>query len=206
MTDFLLDRMIEIQAIAQTGLTYSKDPYDLERFERLREITVEIMAQKTGLPQNFVREVFCNETGFQTPKLDTRAAIFQDGKILMVLEKDSQTWSLPGGWVDVNQSVKNNTEKEVKEEAGLDVQAERLIAVLDRDKHNKPQFAYGVCKIFVQCKFIGGEFRPNTETVKSRFFAPEELPDNLSFGKNTVEQILLCFRASRSQYWETVFD
>lgn len=146
---------MEIQSIAQNGLTYTKDVFDRARFERLREIAAEIMQDYTGLSLQHVRNVFCNETGFQTPKLDTRAVIFQEDKILLVQEKNGK-WSLPGGWVDFNQSVKSNTEKEVKEEAGLDVRAVKIIAVQDRNRHNKPVYAYNVCKIFVLCEKMGG--------------------------------------------------
>lgn len=104
------------------GLTYSKDVFDIERFERIREIAAEMLSLQSGIPIEKVKNLFCNETGFQTPKLDTRAAIFKDDKILLVKEKNG-TWSLPGGWVDINQSIKTNTEKEVKEEAGLNVKA-----------------------------------------------------------------------------------
>ena len=111
---------IEIQALAQNGLTYTKDVYDKERFERLREISAEMLAEKTDIPVDKVKDLFCNEKGYQTPKLDTRAAIFKDGKILLVHENNG-TWALPGGWVDVLESVGSNTIKEVKEETGLDV-------------------------------------------------------------------------------------
>ena len=117
---------MEIQALAQNGLTYTKDVFDKGRFERLREISAEIMSAYSGLKIKKVQNLFCNESGYQTPKLDTRAAIFNDDKILLVKEKNG-TWSLPGGWVDFNQSIKNNTEKEVKEEAGLTVRAKRII-------------------------------------------------------------------------------
>lgn len=100
----------ELQFIAQGGLTYSKDVFDIERFERIREITAEMLSLQSEIPIEKVKNLFCNETGFQTPKLDTRAAIFKDDKILLVKEKNG-TWSLPGGWVDINQSIKTNTEK-----------------------------------------------------------------------------------------------
>ena len=158
-----LDWAKELQFIAQAGLTYSKDPFDLERFQRIREISAEIVSRQTGLSFERVTDLFCGETGFQTPKLDTRAAIFQDGKILLVEERDG-TWSLPGGWVDVNQTVKTNTEKEVLEEAGLEVEAVRLLALQDRNLHNRPPYAYNVCKAFVLCEIKGGSFRPNIET------------------------------------------
>ena len=118
----------ELQFIAQGGLTYSKDVFDIERFERIREITAEMLSLQSEIPIEKVKNLFCNETGFQTPKLDTRAAIFKDDKILLVKEKNG-TWSLPGGWVDINQSIKTNTEKEVKEEAGLNVKAIRIIEI-----------------------------------------------------------------------------
>ncbi|MBE6050787.1 MAG: NUDIX domain-containing protein [Clostridium sp.] len=123
-----LDWAIELQAIAQTGLQYSKDRFDLERFQRIRDISAEIMRQKSDLSLDKVKSLFCNETDFQTPKLDTRAAIFKDNKILLVKEKLGGKWSLPGGWVDINQSIESNTIKEVKEEAGLTVSTEKLIA------------------------------------------------------------------------------
>ena len=145
------------------GLAYVKDNYDKERFERIREISAEMISYKTEIPLEKVKDLFCGDTGYQTPKLDTRAAIFEDGKILLVRENDGR-WSLPGGWVDVNVSVRENTIKEVREEAGLDVVPERIIAVQDRAKHNLPVYAYGVCKIFVLCTAVGGHFVPNIET------------------------------------------
>ena len=101
MKEQWLEWAIELQSLAQAGLTYGKDIFDRERYERIREISAEIMAYKTDIPVQKVKDLFCNETGYQTPKLDTRAAIFQNGKILLVKE-NSGKWSLPGGWVDVN--------------------------------------------------------------------------------------------------------
>lgn len=195
---------MELQALGQAGLAYSKDRFDRERFERIRDIAAEMMSLKTGISKDHVKDLFCSETGYQTPKLDTRAAIFEQHKILLVQER-SGTWSLPGGWVDVDQSVRSNTVKEVREEAGLDVAALRVIAVQDRNAHNYPVYAYGVCKIFVQCAIIGGRFRENCETIASRFFGLDELPP-LSEEKNTAEQIRMCFRAYREKDWQTQFD
>ena len=118
-----LEWAIELQSLAQAGLTYGKDIYDKERYERIREISAEIVSNYTDMSIEKVKDLFCNEVGYQTPKLDTRAAIFEDGKILLVRENNGK-WSLPGGWVDVNVSVKENTIKEVKEESGLDVSAD----------------------------------------------------------------------------------
>lgn len=158
----------ELQFIAQAGLTYTKDLFDKERFERIREISAEIMSLQSKLPLSEIKDLFCNETGFQTPKLDTRAAIFKDNKILLVEENDG-TWSMPGGWVDVMETVKSNTVKEVKEEAGLDVDAVRVIALHDRNLHNQPPYAYNVCKVFVLCKVKGGCFHPDRNRRKRLF-------------------------------------
>ena len=194
----------ELQFIAQAGLTYTKDPFDKERFERVREIAAEIMSLQSGLSLAKVKDLFCNETGFQTPKLDTRAAIFKDNKILLVEENDG-TWSMPGGWLDVMETVKSNTVKEVKEEAGLDVEAVRVIALHDRNLHNQPPYAYNVCKVFVLCEVKGGCFHPNIETVGSGYFGLDELPP-LSVDKNSYQQIEMCFTAHSDKDWQVEFD
>ena len=200
----LLDWAVELQSLAQAGLFYSKDVYDIQRFQRIREISAEMVSRVSGLPLEKVTGLFCNETGYQTPKLDSRAAIFRDGKVLLVRE-NTGLWSLPGGWVDVDQSVKENTIKEAKEEAGLDVTVDRVIAVQDREKHNKPRYIYRVCKIFLLCTAVGGAFVPNIETTGSGWFSLEELPP-LSEDKCTAEQIRMCFEASQAEHWETRID
>lgn len=196
---------IELQSLAQAGLTYGKDVYDLERYERIRAISAEIISHMSDIPVKTVKDLFCNEIGYQTPKIDTRAAIFEDGKILLVRENDGR-WSLPGGWCDVYVTVGENAVKEVKEEAGLDVVAEKIIAIQDRAKHNLPVHAYGICKVFVQCSVIGGKFEKNSETTESRYFEEYDLPE-LSIGKTTEKQIQMCFDAYRAgEHWKTVFD
>lgn len=199
-----LDWAIELQSLAQAGLAYCKDPFDRERYERIREITAEMLSDKTNVSVEKVKDLFCNETGYQTPKIDTRAAIFNDGKILLVRENNGK-WSLPGGWCDVNVSVGENTVKEVSEEAGLDVTADRIIAVLDRAKHNLPVYPYGVCKIFVRCSVIGGGFKENTETTGFDWFDEENLPE-LAEEKNNAAQIKMCFEAYRDPQLPVIFD
>ena len=199
-----LEWVKELQFIAQAGLTYTRDPFDEERFARIREIAAEMMSVQSGLPLEQVKDLFCNETGFQTPKLDTRAAIFKDNKILLVKENNG-TWSMPGGWVDVLETVKSNTVKEVKEEAGLDVDAVRVIALHDRNLHNQPPYAYNVCKVFVLCEVKGGNFQANIETVGSGYFGLDELPP-LAEEKNSYQQIEMCFTAYSDKNWQVVFD
>ena len=196
---------IEIQSLSQIGLTYTKDVYDRERYQRLREISAEILAKKTEVSIEKVKDLFCHETGYQTPKLDTRAAIFRNNKILLVHENNG-TWSLPGGWCDVLESVKSNTEKEVREETGLNVKAVKIISIQDRNKHNKPVYAYGVCKIFVLCEVINGKFVENIETTEIRYFSLQDLPHNLAEEKTNKEQIEMCFKAYLNENWQTQFD
>lgn len=195
---------IELQALAQAGLVYSKDPFDIERFGRIREVAAEMLAVKSGLDLERVKDLFCNETGYQTPKLDTRAAVFREGKILLVQERDRR-WSLPGGWVDVNVSVGDNTVREVKEEAGLDVVPVRVIALHDRNRHNEPPYAYGICKVFVLCEERGGAFQENIETLQIAFFGKDDLPP-LAEEKNSAAQIYMCFDAAEDPNWQTLLD
>ena len=115
--DRLTEYAIELQSLAQAGLHYGKDIYDRERYERIREIAAEIISMKTKLPLDTVTGMFCSDSGYQTPKVDTRSAIFRDGKILLVHEANG-TWSLPGGWCEVTMSPAENAVKETKEEAG----------------------------------------------------------------------------------------
>lgn len=179
-----LNWAIEIQSLAQTGLAYTNNAYDIERYERLREISAEMIEEKSNISLEKVKDLFCNETGYQTPKIDTRAAIFKDNKILLTHENNG-TWSLPGGWCDVLESVGSNTKKEVKEETGLDIETVKIISIQDRNKHNRPIYAYGVCKIFVLCHVIGGEFIKNIETTEIKYFSLDEIPYNLAKEKTS---------------------
>lgn len=195
---------VEIQSIAQCGLAYTDNVYEMERYERLRDIAAEMLSYKTDIPIDKVKTLFCNEEGYQTPKLDTRAAIFKDNKILLVHEKNG-TWSMPGGWVDVLESIASNTVKEVREEAGLNVEVERVIAIQDRNRHNVPVYAYGVCKVFLLCNVTGGSFIENIETTGYDYFSLENLPP-LAEEKCNREQIEMCFQSYADENWKVQFD
>lgn len=205
MKDKWIEYAIEIQSIAQAGLAYVKDEYDKERYERLRDIAAKMLVLKSDLPLNKVKDLFCNETGYPTPKVDTRAAVFKDNQILLVQEKNG-TWSLPGGWCDVDQSIGQNVVKETNEEAGLQVKPVKLIAVQDRNLHNEPIYAYGIVKVFVLCELLGGNFKENSETIQSQYFSLDQLPSPLATEKVTGKQIELCFEANASKNWQTQFD
>ena len=194
----------ELQSIAQAGLWYGKDDFDRERYRRVREIAAEMMAERTGLPLEKVKDLFCGDTGYQTPKIDTRAAIVADGKILLVRER-SGLWSMPGGWCDYNLSPAENTIKEAREEAGLEIEILRLISAQDRAKHNRPLYAYNIVRLFYLCRAVGGQFEKNIETSESGWFAGDELPP-LAEEKCTAAQVRMCLDAARAETWEALFD
>ena len=200
----LLRWAVELQSLAQAGLFYVQDKFDEERFQRIRDIAAEMIAYKTDEPIEKVKSLFCNESGYQTPKIATRAAIFKDDKILLACESDGR-WVMPGGWCDVDQSPAENAIKEVKEEAGLDVVIDKVIAVQDRAKHNQPEYIYGVTIIFYLCNVTGGSFIPNIETIDTKYFDVDNLPV-LAEEKCTAEQIRMCFEAYQSENWQTQFD
>ncbi|MEG0774764.1 NUDIX hydrolase [Clostridium sp.] len=195
----------ELQSIAQAGLTYSKDKYDIDRFQQIRDLSVEILNEYTEVSSEKIRDLFCNETGYQTPKVDIRGAIFKDKKILLVKESIDGCWSLPGGWAEVNLSVKENIVKEAKEEAGANVIPKKIIAILDKNKNNELPGVYGIYKIFVLCKLIDESFEKNTETEESGFFSLDNLPP-LSVGRNTMTQLEMCFKAEEEENFITIFD
>ena len=196
----------EIQFIAQAGIEYSPDPFDRERFERLREMSAEMMSAMTELPLAKVRDLFCNETGFQTPKLDSRAAIIREGKILLVQERDG-LWSMPGGWVDVDQTISTNLVKETREEAGLAVEVGRLVALHEYSRRNcRRPFPYNIIKAFVLCEPIGEpHLMENPETRAVQWFAPDSLPP-LHTGKQTAGQVAMCFAAYADTHWVPEVD
>ncbi len=194
-----------LQSIAQAGLHYGKDVFDRERYEQVRKIAGEMMQAKTGLSKEQIKTLFLGDEGYQTPKIETRAAIFKDAKILLVRERMAQEWSLPGGWNDYDQTTAQNCVKEAKEESGRIVKPVKLIAVQDRNHHNKPILATNVTKIFYLCKEISGEFVSNDETDACDYFALDNLP-KLSLDRNTKEQIEMCFKASKDPNWQTLFE
>lgn len=159
----------EIQGIAQTGLTYAKDVYDIERYEALRELSVDILANYTFESKERIRLSFAGEGGYSTPKVDVRGVIFREGKILLVREKLDGNWALPGGWADIGLSASEVVVKEISEESGFQAEAVRLLAVLDKKFHNHPPEPYHVYKMFILCKIVGGEAAEGVETSEVDF-------------------------------------
>lgn len=179
-----------IQAIAQTGLRFTKDDFDRERFEELRDLSVDLIAQVSDAKIEKIRELFTCETGFQTPKIDVRGVILDQGRILLTKEKSDNKWSLPGGYADINYSPNAIVEKEVFEETGLRVAANRVLAVIDTNSHNFPPLEYHFYKIIILCDMLEGDLRGSNETISSAYFDFDNLPD-LSEKRNTYELLKL---------------
>jgi len=195
----------ELQAIAQTGLAFSQDPYDLERYVRLRSLAAEMFAAGAGAEFGRVQQMFELESGYATPKVDVRGAVFRGDRILLVQEATDGGWTLPGGWADVNQSARECVEREIREESGFEARALKLAAVHDyrRQGHARP-LPYSIYKLFFLCELTGGEARTSLETSAVDFFELGALPA-LSQGRTNRGQIELMFAHRRDPQLPTEF-
>ncbi|MEL6165714.1 MAG: NUDIX hydrolase [Cyanobacteria bacterium J06628_3] len=178
----------KIQATAQNGLTYTKNVFDIERYQYLQQLAAEIIASHTNIEQDYLQDLFAQETGYATPKVDVRGAVFQDNKILLVKERSDGCWTLPGGWADVGESPSESVVKEILEESGYHTRVTKLIAVYDRDKQGHPPHPNYIYKLFFQCELIGGSASTSIETEDVGFFAEDNIPE-LSLGRILPNQI-----------------
>jgi ADP-ribose pyrophosphatase YjhB (NUDIX family) len=180
----------ELQAIAQSGLAFSRDPYDRERYEMLRSLTSRIMSAHTLTPPENVG-LFAGEQGYATPKVDVRGAVFdKQDRLLMVREvADGGRWTLPGGWADVNLTAAENVIKEAREESGYEVNVRKLAAVWDRTRQGHPAALFSCCKLFFICDLTGGGARTSLETSEVAWFAKHKLPSDLSVGRTLRSQL-----------------
>ena len=166
----LLEISRELKSLANAGLRYSDGPYDLERYERLHQIASEIL-QADNPDFHWPKEF-----GYETPKVDVRGALIEDGRILLVKEASNGLWALPGGWADLNLAPSENVAREMREETGLEVEVGRLFACLDRDKRGHPPQLEHVHKLYYLCTRLGGELTTSLEISEVAFFSPTELP------------------------------
>ncbi|MCB9770318.1 MAG: NUDIX hydrolase [Candidatus Omnitrophica bacterium] len=196
-----------LQAISQTGLHFSKDKFDRERYEQVGNIAMEMLAQGTSLSLGDLIRINASEFGYATPKVDVRGVAFQESKILLVREiADDGKWTLPGGWADVNESPSEAVVREVLEESGFETDVIKLLAVYDREKQmHIPPFPYHVYKIFFLCEITGGEAKINNEVSEVAFFGEDEIPE-LSDSRVKKEQIGRFFRHNRKRDLPTEFD
>jgi len=201
-----LDWSKQLQAIAQNGLTFACDPYDIERYTAIREIAAEMLARGSGLHLSIVRGVLGRDSGYATPKVDMRGVVFRDDRLLLVRERAEGKWTLPGGWADPCSSPAENVVREIQEESGLITRASKILAVFDRGKHpHEPPFAFHVYKLFVLCTLIGGEETLSTETDAIGFFSEGNIPE-LSISRVTAGQIRRMFEHHRNPTLPTDFD
>lgn len=194
-----------LRVVAQYGLTYSKDPYDLERFREVLAVTEEMAVHLSGEPEAIVKDALRLELGPPSPKLDVRAAVFRDDRVLLVREVSDGLWTLPGGWVDLGDAPGDAAAREVLEESGIVCIPRKLIAVFDRSKHPHGPLLYHVYKLFFLCDCIGGELGTSLETSAADFFSLDELPP-LSETRVLRSQIAMSFRHRQNPELPTEFD
>jgi len=194
-----------LQALAQTGLTYTRDHFDVERYESIRALAAEMIAAHVQTDVHAVRELLAHEQGHATPKIDVRGVVFRENAILLVKERQDGLWTLPGGWADVNESPSEAVVREVEEESGYRTRAVKLLALYDRRKHAHPPHLYHIYKLFFRCELLGGLPSPSVETEDVAFFREGELPD-LSIMRVTPAQIARWFDHHRHPDWPTDFD
>lgn len=189
----------ELKAMAEAGLRYTTGIYDRERYERLHGIASELLAAQAA---DFRWPV---EFGYATPKVDVRAAVIEDGRILLVREAGTGQWTLPGGWADLNASPAENAVREVQEEAGLEVEALKLLACWDKDKQGHPRQPEHVYKLVFLCRRTGGELATSQETDGAAFFAPDALPPLCPY-RNAPHYLELAFSHAADPLRPTLFD
>jgi ADP-ribose pyrophosphatase YjhB (NUDIX family) len=205
----LLGHVQRLQALAQAGLTYATDPYDRERYEELRAISVRLLSALSDEPVEKIIGAFASENGYPTPKVDVRAVVIRDGAVLMVREsQDRGKWTLPGGWADVGFSPFEMAAKEVQEETGLVVKATRLLALFDKRKHDHPPQPWYVYKAFIQCEVTGGSLLQKTlETAGARWFRQEDLGAlQLSEDRTTAFQLKAVVRLAADPHAAALCD
>lgn len=194
-----------INAIAQTGLTFTKDPFDKERYEELLKLSIQIMSNLTNIDSQKLEFVFNRDKGYLTPKVSVRAVVKKGNKILLVREKSDNKWSLPGGYAESGLTPGEIVVHEVKEESGFDVKPIRILGLIDYNQHQEKPFPFDVYQLFMECEIIGGCPQPGIETSAVEFFEANELPE-LSTRRVTKEQILKMFELQENRNLNPIFD
>jgi ADP-ribose pyrophosphatase YjhB (NUDIX family) len=200
-----LDWARRLNALAQTGLTFAENPYDIERYTAIRTIAAEMVAHGSGGDTSRVLDLFACDAGYATPKVDVRGVVFQDGKILLVQERSDGMWTLPGGWADVGDSPADAVVREIREESGYETRATKLLALLDRNRHDHPPHVNHIYKVFIRCEIIGGSPTTSHEIQGVGFFAEDRIPE-LSLTRNVPSQIARMFEHYRQLNLHADFD
>ncbi len=196
----------KLQAISQAGHTYSKDKFDLERFDQIQQIAFEMLSEISDEPIEKIANLLIPETGYPTPKVDVRAGVIRDNKILLVREREDGCWTLPGGWADVCETPSRGVIREVLEESGFVVRQPRLIAVKDRDVHPyTPKYPFHIYKMIFLCELVSGEAKANIEISEIDFFSFDNLPE-LSQGRTLPDDIKLIFEHANNPALNVYID
>ncbi len=194
-----------LNALAQNGLTFSENPYDIERYHAIREVAAEMMARGSGLESRRFLDLFALGVGYATPKVDVRGVVFREGKILLVQERSDGFWTLPGGWADVGDSPSVAVVREIREESGFETRATKLLALLDRNRHGHPPHVDHIYKAFIRCEILGGSPATSHEIQQVGFFDKDEIPD-LSLTRIMPAQIARMFEHLGQPDLPTDFD
>jgi ADP-ribose pyrophosphatase YjhB (NUDIX family) len=194
-----------LQSITQAGLTYARDPYDRQRYEQLQELAAEIAGSVTATGTDSWLHIIRAEKGYATPKVDVRAVVEQNGKLLFMRESQDGLWSLPGGWADIGESPSQIAEREVLEETGYQVHASKLLAVYDKARHDHPPEFWYCYKLFLRCELRGGAPTRSIETLDVAFYGVNELPP-LSTPRVTEAQVRRMFEHIAQPELPTDFD
>jgi len=198
--------LLEVSEVAQNGLTYGKDRYDLDRYTRLREISAHLLSAHSGVGRESIEIFLESDVGYVTPKIDLRAAVFNDeGKVLLVEESDGFT--LPGGWADPRETASEGAIRETLEETGWAIEILRLGAVLDSDRQGHPApHPFSIYKIFFIARPLTFHPDENTnETGPHDFFDVDALPQ-LSSGRVNEDEIQFLKRMYEDSSIPAVFD
>jgi ADP-ribose pyrophosphatase YjhB (NUDIX family) len=195
----------EIQALAQTGSHYADNEYQLQRYQRLMEIAAEMVSEYSDLEYPSVLRAFKVPIGYSTPKIDVRGAVFQNNRLLLVRERMDGGWTMPGGWADVGESPSFAAEREVLEEAGVQVRANKVVGVYDANRMGQLELFHAY-KIIFLCDLIGGNPRPSNETSEVSFFGRNDLPEILSGERTKIRHIHDAFACHEDSSCLTVFD
>ena len=194
----------EIFSLSQSGITYSGNQYDIDRYKHLQEITAEIIESQSNVSKESALDSFSMQAGYITPKVDVRGAVVQDGKILLIQERADGMWAMPGGWADLGNSPASVAEREVWEESGYRVKAEKVVAVIDANRIQPLEF-YHAYKLIFLCKLLEGEPRTSYETLAVDFFDPDHLPPLSSYRTNE-DMLKEVFAHVEDPHRPTAFD
>ena len=203
--EVIIELAHELQSLSAAGLTYSEDIFDIKRYERIKHIAAELITSVSEEPIEKVVQIFESDADYQTPKISTRAAIFNNEEEILLVKDYDGMWVLPGGWCDYNQTIMSNTIKEVMEEAGLVVEPYRLVGIFENQNRPKPHAYFHAANAHMLCRVISGHFCKNDETTDSGYFRLDSLP-KLNEKKTNKHELMVCLEAYKAEHWDPIIE